>query len=232
MPKPNKTLLDQLASIMKASGRKKPAIIQETAWQDPLSGSIVGRKVRSLTPTRKRYQEGINALIDARKKPIREKYEDTSGELEDLQNEFGEAFDEAKEDMVEDIRSDMNYFEAPEIQYGFDTGFRGDLAPDLGERSLEDYWPSRFNAPGWYNDKGYELGNLMDEYEGQLDYMDEPEYRMELQRQTPRYRNYQRAMRQRAENARLGRLNAKMMYLARQGYSMPEIREILRMQGR
>ena len=78
MPKMNKTMLDQLASMMKASGRKKPAIIQETAWQDPLSGSIVGRKVTSLTPTRKRYQEGIDALIDVRKRPIREKYEDVS----------------------------------------------------------------------------------------------------------------------------------------------------------
>lgn len=230
MPKLNKTMLDQLASMMKAYGGKKPAIIQETAWQDPLSGSIVGRKVTSLTPTRKRYQEGIDALIDARKRPIREKYEDVSGELEDVQNEFGEAFDEAKEGLVEDIRSDINYFEAPEVRYGFDTDFRGDLFPDMPERSLEDYWPSRFKAPGWYNDRGYELGDLMDEYESQLHYMETPEHRMEVQRQSPRYRNYQRAMMQRAENARLGRINAAVMNLARQGYSMPEIREILKNQ--
>ena len=51
-----------------------------------------------------------------------------------------------------------------------------------------------------------------------------------LQTQSPRYRNYQRAMMQRSENARLGRINAAVMNLARQGYSMPEIREILRNQ--
>lgn len=237
MPKLNKTMLDQLASMMKASGSKKPAIIQEIDWRDPLGYTIEQRRAiarnpehfqkLSMTPNRKRYQEGIDALIDARKRPIREKYEDVSGELEDVQNEFGEAFDEAKEGLVEDIRSDMNYFEAPDIQYGFDTDFRGDLFPDLPERSLEDYWPSRFKAPGWYNDRGYELGDLMDEYESQLHYMETPEHRMEVQRQSPRYRNYQRAMMQRAENVRLGRLNAKIMSLARQGYSMPEIREIL-----
>lgn len=232
MPRLNQTMLDQLASMMKAYGGKKPAIIQETAWQDPLSGSIVGRKVTSLAPTRKRYQEGIDALIDARKKPILEKYNEVSGELEDVQNEFGEAFDEAKEGMVEDIRSNIDFFKTPKVRYGFDTGSSGDLYPYIPELSLEDYWPSRFKAPGWYNDKGYELGELMDEYEGQLDYMDDPAYRMELQRQTPRYRRYQDAMRQREDNARLGRLNAKIMNLARQGYSLPEIREILRMQGR
>ena len=231
MPKINKTMLDRIASMMKASGRKKPEIIEQTALRDPLGYTIeqrrtIGRNL-DMTPARKRYQEGIDALIDARKRPIREKYEDVSGELEDVQNEFGEAFDEAKEGLVEDIRSDMDYFEAPEIRYGFDTGFRGDLAPDLLERSLEDYWPSRFKAPEWYNDRGYELGDLMDEYEGQLDYMDTPEYRMEVQHQSPRYRNYQRAMMQRAENARRGRLNAKIMNLARMGYSLPEIRAML-----
>lgn len=237
MPKPNKTMLDKLAETFKSMGKGKPEIIQETTIRDPLSWNLLNRKhatldnkLPSMTPERQTYQNGLGALVDAKKKPILEKYDNASDELEDVQNEFEEAFDEAKEGLVEDIRSDMNYFEAPMIRYGFDAGWRGDLSPEFEERSLADYWPSRFKEPEWYNDRGYELDDLMNEYEERLNYMDEPEYRMELQRQTPRYRNYQRAMRQREDNARVGRLNAAIMNLARQGYSLPEIREILRNQ--
>lgn len=211
MLKPNQTMLDKLAKTFKSMGKRKPEIIQQTTIRDPLSYPLeqrhpFGRKpgefqIMDITPERQTYQNGLGALVDAEKKPIRKKYEDASGELEDVQNEFGEAFDEAKEGLLEDIRSDMDYFEVPMIRHGFDAGWRGDLSPGFEERSLADYWPSRFKEPGWYNDKGYELGDLMDEYEGYLDYMDEPEYRMELQRRTPRYRNYQRAMRQREDNA-------------------------------
>lgn len=214
------TILDRLMK----EGRIKPRL-DETMWshadfRDPLNYTFAGRQhIKAhpesfprldITPERQVYQRGINALIDARKRPIQEKYENVSGELEDVQNEFEEAFDEAKEGLVEDIRSDMDYFEAPEIRYGFDTGYRGDLTPDLPERSLEDYWPARFKGPGWYNDRGYELGDLMDEYRGRLDYMKSPEYRMELQHQSPRYRKYQRAMEARAANRRMGHQLSRM----------------------
>ena len=239
MPKVNQAMLDRLAETFKSMGNKKPAIIQETTIRDPLGYNMVQRrfgaetgKMPSMTPERQVYQRGLNRRDIMALRPLSEKYDEYEGELENLQNEFEEAFDEAKEGLVEDIRSDMDYFEAPEIRYGFDTGFRGDLSPDLPERSLEDYWPARFKSPGWYNDRGYELDDLMDEYQGRIDYINTPEHRMELQRQTPRYRNYQRAMMQREDNARIGRVNAAIMNLARQGYTLPEIREILRRQGR
>lgn len=242
MPKPNQTMLDQLVKTFKSTGNKAPfrEMRIRGEFTDPMikaraNQQLAGNKLIKLDPSwrapeRVKYQRGLDALIDARSRPIREKYEDVSGELEDVQNEFEEAFDEAKEDLVDDIGLGMRYFEAPEVRYGFDAEEGGDLTPELFNSSLADYWPSRFKAPSWYSDRGSELGDLADEYEGRLDYMDSPEYRMELQRQTPRYRNYQRAMRQRQENAQMGRLNAAIMNLYRRGYSMPEIREILRNQ--
>lgn len=239
MPKVNQTMLDKLVDAFKSSSQHKPEIIQATTIRDPLGYSMVQRrfgtatgKLPSMKSEGKMYQKGIDALIEGRKKPVHDKWLETGEELSWLQDDFEDAFNEAKEGLVEDIRSDMDYFEAPEVRYGFDTGIRGDLAPDLPERSLEDYWPSSYKPPEWYNDKGYELGNLMDEYEGRLEYMDGPAYRMELQHQTPRYRRYQEAMQRRDINRRAGRVNAAIMNLARQGYSLPEIREILRRQGR
>lgn len=239
MPKVNQTMLDKLVDVFQSGSQRKPEIIQATTIRDPLGYSMVQRrfgaatgKLPSTAPERQMYQRGLNNRDIKALRPLYEKHDEYEGELEDLQNEFEEAFDEAKEGLVEDIRSDMDYFEAPEIQYGFDTGLRGDLSPDIPKRSLEDYWPERFKTPGWYNDKGYELGDLIDEYQGRIDYINTPEHRMELQRQTPRYRRYQEAMQRRDINRRAGRVNAAIMNLARQGYSLSEIREILRRQGR
>lgn len=223
MPKLNKTLLDQLASIMKSSGGKKPAIVQEAAWKDPLSGSIVGRKVTSFTPERLKYQEGIESLRRQKMKPIREEEIDARKRFNDLQDEFNDAYSGAYERWQDDINSTVPD-EAPMLEYGFEPD---DLYFRAPEADLRDYWPSYAK---YYDVFEREADDLRDEIAGiedRMDYARSPEYIRQLQTETPRYRRYQEAMMQRAENARLGRLNAKIMSLARMGYSMPEIRAML-----
>lgn len=235
MPKVNQTMLDKLVDAFKGGSQRKPEIIQVEAYgaSDPLYGSIQWKKAvkPSMTPERVKYQKGIDALIDVRKKPLQEKYDDSMGELTDLQDEFENAFDEAKENYIEQVRDNMESMYTPDIRGGFDPSYDFDV--NMGRESLESYWPDYDYKPvSYYNSRGAELGDMVSEYEGRLESMDEPAYRMAVQRQSPRYRRYQEAMQRRDINRRAGRVNAAIMNLARQGYSLPEIREILRRQGR
>lgn len=238
MPKVNSTLLDKLVDVFKGGSQRKPEIIQATTIRDPLGYSMVQRrfgtatgKMPSMTPERRMYQEGLNRRDDIAIQPLAKKYRDYEGELEDLQSEFGNAFDEAKENYVEQVRDNMEQLDVPDLRNGFDPSY--DLDPNVPSETLESYWPDYdYNSIDYYNRRGGELGDLMDEYEGRIDYINTPQHRMELQRQSPRYRRYQEAMQRRDINRRAGRVNAAIMNLARQGYSLPEIREILRRQGR
>lgn len=104
MPSPNKTMLDQLASMMKASGGKKPAIIQETAWRDPLSGSIVGRKVTSFTPERQKYQQGLRNQYDKRLAQLHdiESYmDDEAHKIEEYRDAYGTEWDGYDNDLMD-----------------------------------------------------------------------------------------------------------------------------------
>lgn len=236
MPKPNQTMLDKLAETFKSMGNKKPEIIQATTIRDPLGYSMVQRrfgtatgKMPSMAPERQIYQRGLNNRDIRALRPLYEKNDEYEGELEDLQSEFNDAFEEAKKNYMSQIQDNMESLRAPDIREPFDPSY--DLDPNVSSETLEPYWPDYdYNSIDYYSSRGEELGDLMDEYQGRIDYINSPEHRMELQRQSPRYRNYQRAMRQRQENAQMGRLNAAIMNLYRRGYSMPEIREILRNQ--
>lgn len=228
MPKLNQTMLDQLASMMKSSGRKKPAIIQAEAYgaSDPLYGSIQWRKAvkPSMTPERVKYQRGIDARIAPRHEAAMQKRSDAYDLKDEYENEWRDAVEEAKSDMADDWSSTLDYQDFDEVN--------PDILEDvqLPSSNLRDYWPSGARSP----DEIYEdFDAAQDAYYAAKDAERElftPEYRMQEQMMTPRYRNYQRAMRQRQDNARVGRLNAAIMNLYRQGYSMPEIREILRNQ--
>lgn len=233
MPKPNKTMLDQLASWMKTSGRRKPEIIEQTALRDPLGYAIEQRrfgtatgKMPSMTPEREVYQRGLENVRERNIRPILSEQTDRRGELSDIQKEFNRAAREAHAGMRDEYYDRLENYEPANIRGGvYDEEFEIDVP---SSNDLRDYWPDDYNSPDWYSDKGAELGEELDAIEDRLDYANSPEYRMELQRQSPRYRRYQDAMMQRAENARLGRVNATIMNLARQGYSIPEIREILK----
>lgn len=226
MPTPNKTVLDQLASMMKSSGRKKPEIIQQTTVRDPLSGSIVGRKVTSLTPERQVYQQGLKSLRRQKMRPIREEEIDARKRFNDLQDDFNDAYSDAYASWQDEINSNVPD-EAPMLEYGFEPS---DLNFRVPAADLRDYWPPYAK---YYDVFEREADDLRDEIAGiadRMEYARSPEYIQQLQTETPRYRRYQDAMRQRESNARVGRINAAIMNLYRQGYSMPEIREILRNQ--
>lgn len=243
MPKVNQTMLDKLVDAFKGGSQGTPFREMKIhgEFTDPMvkarvNQQLAGNRLIKLdpswrTPERVKYQKGIDALIDVRKKPLQEKYDDSMGELTDLQDEFENAFDEAKENYIEQVRDNMESMHTPDIRGGFDPSYDFDV--NMGRESLESYWPDYDYKPvSYYNSRGAELGDMVSEYEGRLESMDEPAYRMAVQRQTPRYRRYQDAMQRRDINRRAGRVNAAIMNLARQGYSLPEIREILRRQGR
>lgn len=233
MPKPNKTMLDKLVDVFQEGSKRKPEIIQATTIRDPLGYSMVQRrfgaragKMPSMTPERQMYQEGIEARISPRIKEAMEK----RGEAYDLKDQYEEewrdAVEEAKSDMADDWTSTLDYQDFDEVN--------PDILEDvqLPSSNLRDFWPSSARNP----DEIYEdFDAAQDAYYAAKDAEEElftPRYRMREQTMTPRYRRYQEAMQRRDINRRAGRVNAAIMNLTRQGYSLPEIREILRRQGR
>ena len=231
MPKPNQTMLDKLVDVFK-SGQRKPEIIQATTIRDPLGYNMVQRrfgtaagKMPSMTPERQVYQRGIEARLYPKKVAADELFDEANSNREMIQDEWNDAIEDAKQSMKEDWESGLDYqaFEDVDPYY---------LEVDAPSTNLEEYWPNSARTPQ----------EIADEYNSATDaYYDAKDAQkriystrgiMDEQMLTPRYRRYQQAMRQREENARVGRLNAAIMNLYRQGYSMPEIREILRRQGR
>lgn len=224
MPTPNKTMLDQLASIMKSSGRKKPEIIQQTTVRDPMGYSIEQRKTIGrnfdTTPERRIYQRGIEARLYPKKIASDELVDEMWGNRETIEGEWADAVSDAKESMRDDWESGLDNQEFEDVDPNY-------LEVDVPSTDLRDYWPSYARSPE-------EISQAFDDAEQAYYDASRAQKRiystrgiMDEQMLTPRYRNYQRAMMLQAENARRGRLNAKIMHLARMGYSLPEIRAML-----
>lgn len=229
MPKPNQTMLDKLVDVFKSGSQRKPEIIQAEAYgaSDPLYGSIQWRKTvkPSLTPERVKYQKGIDARLypkmEAADLIVNNKYDD----LDSFREEWNDAIEEAKESMRDDWESGLDY-------QAFDDVDPYYLEVDAPATDLREYWPGSARTP----EEIYEdYDAAQDAYYAAKDeqrMLRSPQTRMLEQTMTPRYRRYQEAMQRRDINRRAGRVNAAIMNLARQGYSLPEIREILRRQGR
>lgn len=241
MPKPNQTMLDQLVKTFKSTGNTAPfrEMKLHGEFTDPMikaraNQQLAGNKLIKVdpswrTPERVKYQRGLDVLQQKGVDRAEEELADLRDDYDTLQSEFDDAFEEAKSDMLEDWRYGVDDETALDLREGFDPAW--DLKVSEPNTNINDYWPSDYDTPEEFLNKADHLDTDIDEWEGIVDYRrDDPRYRMELQRQSPRYRNYQRAMRQRQENAQVGRLNAAIMNLYRRGYSMPEIREILRNQ--
>lgn len=236
MPKPNQTMLDQLVKTFKSTGNTAPfrEMKLHGEFTDPMikaraNQQLAGNKLIKVdpswrTPERVVYQRGIDARIAPRHEAAMQKRSDAYDLKDEYENEWRDAVEEAKSDMADDWSSTLDYQDFDEVN----PDILGDV--QLPSNDLRDYWPSGARSP----DEIYEdFDAAQDAYYAAKDAERElftPEYRMQEQMLTPRYRNYQRAMRQRQENAQIGRLNAAIMNLYRQGYSMPEIREILRNQ--
>lgn len=232
MPKPNQTMLDKLVDAFKGGSQRKPEIIQATTIRDPLGYSMVQRrfgtatgKMPSMKPERQTYQEGIELRMQPKYLKADEDVRNAYNEMDAYKDEWGSAVDDAKEYMKEDWETglDDQRFEDVDPYY---------MEVDAPSTNLRDYWPDDARTP----DEIYsDFDAAQDRYYAAKDVQRDlrrPAAWMQEQTMTPRYRNYQRAMQQREDNARVGRLNAAIMNLARQGYSLPEIREILRRQGR
>lgn len=245
MPKPSQTMLDKLAETFKSTGNTAPfrEMKLRGEFNDPLNYTVrqrismegaperaymavpqtgVGRGIK-LTPERRIYQRGIEARLYPKKIAADEQVDELYNRREGFQDEWNDAVSDAKESMRGDWESDLDYQEFQDVDPYY-------LEVEAPSTDLRDYWPSSARTPE-------EIG---EDFESAQDaYYDAKEAQrriygirgiMDEQMLTPRYRNYQRAMRQRQENAQMGRLNAAIMNLYRQGYSMPEIREILRNQ--
>lgn len=233
MPKPNQTMLDKLAETFKSMG--KPAPFREMKlhgeFTDPMikaqvNQKLAGNKIFKLdpswrTPERVKYQRGIEARLYPKKVAADSELDEANREVEELEDEWNTGVENAKEDMMEDWRSTLDYEDFSDIDPDY-------LEVETPSTDLRDFWSDR-NPEEIYADYG-QAQERAETAQDRYDYIYSPRAVMDEQMMTPRYRRYQQAMRQREENARLGRLNAAIMNLYRQGYSMPEIREILRSQ--
>lgn len=235
MPKPNQTMLDQLAASFKSMG--KPAPFREMKlhgeFTDPMikaraNQQLAGNKLIKLdpswgTPERVKYQRGIEARLYPKKVAADELLNQAHAARDMIEDEWRDAIEDAKQSMKEDWESGLDYQSFDDVDPNY-------LEVEAPSTDLGEYWPSYARSP---EEIGEAFGDATDAY------WDAKEAQnriystrgiMDEQMLTPRYRNYQRAMQQRQENARVGRLNAAIMNLYRRGYSMPEIREILRNQ--
>ena len=228
MPTPNKTMLDKLVDAFKGGSQRKPEIIQQTTVRDPLGYSMVQRqfgtktgKMPSMTPERRIYQRGIEARLYPKKIAADELVDETYSAKGEIEDEWSSAVDDAKESMKDDWESTLDYA-------SFDDVDPYSLEVDQPSTDLRDYWPGHARTPD-------EIGDAFNEAEQAYYDAKDAQRRiysnqgiMDEQLLTPRYRRYQEAMQRRDINRRAGRVNAAIMNLARQGYSLPEIREILR----
>lgn len=234
MPKPSQTMLDRLAATFKSTGKKKPEIIQQTTFRDPLGYTMEQRRAITrnpqrfqkldMTPERRIYQRGIEARLYPKKVAADELLDEANTNRDMIRDEWNDAISDAKEAMREDWESCLDYQAFEDVDPNY-------LEVDAPSTDLGEYWPGSARTP---EEIGESFDAATDAYwdakEAQRRIYS-PRGIMDEQMLTPRYRNYKRAMRQRQENARVGRLNAAIMNLYRQGYSMPEIREILRNRG-
>ena len=237
MPKPNQTMLDQLVKTFKSTGNTAPFREMKLygEFTDPMvkaraNQKLVGNKLIKVdpsmrTPERVKYQRGLEAIQNRNLMKAQNELDDLESDQALLQRQWDDAVKEAKDAMYDEWRNTLDYVNH------FGNIDPDDLRFDHLSTDLSDFWnEDEYMSPKEFEQRADRLDDDISEWEDIVEYRESPAYRMELQRQSPRYRNYQRAMRQRQENAQIGRLNAAIMNLYRRGYSMPEIREILRNQ--
>lgn len=161
----------------------------------------VGRDIK-LTPEREVYQRGLQAIRNKELADVDDRYNATESMLADLQSDFEESYNDAYEAMKGDLFDGRDI--APLLNEGFDP--RDDLnMGSLEDVNLRDYWPSYTRSPDEYASEAEDYVDQMKGFTRRAAYLESPEHWMELQSQSPRYRNYQRAMEQRAANKAVGR---------------------------
>lgn len=232
MPKVNQTMLDKLVDAFKGGSQRKPEIIQATTIRDPLGYSMVQRrfgtmagKLPSMTPERRIYQRGIEARLYPKKVAADELLDEANTNRDMIQDEWNDAISDAKQAMKDDWESNLDYQAFEDIDPYY-------LQVDEPSTDLGEYWPGYARTPEEISESFNDATDAYWDAKEAQNRIYSTRGIMDEQLLTPRYRRYQEAMQRRDINRRAGRVNAAIMNLARQGYSLPEIREILRRQGR
>ena len=120
MPKPNQTMLDQLAASFKSMG--KPAPFREMKirgeFTDPMikaraNQQLAGNKLIKVdpswkTPERVKYQRGLEAIQNRNLMKAQNELDDLNSDKELLQTQWNDAVEEAKNDMYDDWRNNID----------------------------------------------------------------------------------------------------------------------------
>ena len=163
-----------------------------------MDGKLVGGTARKMTPEREVYQKGIEARMQPRYLKADEDVNEAYNVMDAYKDEWGSAVDDAKEYMKEDWEMclDDQRFEDVDPYY---------MEVDALSTNLRDYWPNDARTP----DEIYsDFDAAQDRYYAAKDVQRDlrrPAAWMQEQTMTPRYRNYERAMQQRAANMAMGR---------------------------
>lgn len=164
-----------------------------------MDGKLVGGTARKMTPERVVYQQGIEARMQPKYLKADENVNEAYENMDAFKDEWNEAVEQAKEDMLSDWQDELE-------GAATDEPYRYSLEVEPQSTDLRDYWPNyHYREPD----------EIIDDYDAAQDryfsardernHLRSPEVWMQEQTMTPRYRNYQRAMQQRAANMAMGR---------------------------
>lgn len=207
------TILDRLMQEGKIVPKIGLTEVQKGFVRDPLNFPVEthrviresegprANRILSMTPERRIYQRGIEARLYPKKIAADSELDEANREVEELEDEWNTGVENAKEDMMEDWRSTLDYEDFSDIDPDY-------LEVETPSTDLRDFWSDR-NPEEIYADYG-QAQERADAAQDRYDYIYSPRAVMDEQMLTPRYRNYQRAMQQRAANKRMGHQLSRM----------------------
>lgn len=161
----------------------------------------VGRDIK-LTPERQVYQRGLKNQFWKRENQLRQEQDEAMDRVDDLQQSYESDFNDARDRLAGDVSDEIQGWDPEEISPYDVNGYE---SPNY---SLEDYWEGEYPLSE-YNDLMAEADDKFNEAAGRFIDWQHSGMR-ELQLNSPRYRNYQRAMQQRAANKRMGHQLSRM----------------------
>ena len=164
-----------------------------------MDGRLVGGTARKMTPEREVYQKGIEARLSPKLRKAEENVNETYENMDAFKDEWNDAVEQAKEDMLSDWQDKLE-------GAATDEPYSYSLEVEPSSTNLRDYWPNyHYREPDEIIE---DFDTAQDKYFSARDernYLRGPGGWMQEQTMTPRYRNYQRAMQQRAANMAMGR---------------------------
>lgn len=183
---------------MKLHGEFTDPMIKARANQQLAGNKLIKVDPSWKTPERKVYQRGIEARLYPKKIAADEAVDEAYNLKDEYEDEWRDAVEEAKENMKEDWESSLDYASFDDVDPYY-------LEVDAPSTDLGEYWPGSSRTPEEIADSYNEAEENYYKMKDAQRYIYGPEAIMREQTMTPRYRNYQRAMQQRAANMAMGR---------------------------